>query len=146
MTRVVGIVGSELAKFTPQIEDEARELIRTILQVEGAEVVCSGGCHLGGVDVFAVQEAGRLGLESIVYPPAHQSWERGYRPRNIQIATTSEVVYCITVRRLPMGYKGMRFGECYHCGTGEHVKSGGCWTVKYARGLGKRGEVLVVGR
>jgi hypothetical protein len=38
----------------------------------------------------------------------------------------------------------MKFDLCYHCGTKDHVKSGGCWTVKYARKLGKQGKVIII--
>jgi len=31
----------------------------------------------------------------------------------------------------------MRFPFCYHCKSNLHVKSGGCWTAKYAERLGK---------
>jgi hypothetical protein len=38
----------------------------------------------------------------------------------------------------------MTFEMCYHCMSDTHVKSGGCWTVKYAKKIGKEGEVLVI--
>jgi hypothetical protein len=56
----------------------------------------------------------------------------------------STKVVCITVRELPLGYKGMRFDWCYHCRTGAHVKSGGCWTMKQAAKLGKLTELIVI--
>jgi hypothetical protein len=138
---VVGIVGSEAAKFNPATEALARELIRLVLS-PGDKVV-SGACHLGGIDVWAIEEAKALGLEYQEFPPKTKEWS-GYRARNLQIARAADRVVCITVRKLPEGYKGMRFPLCYHCNTAEHVKSGGCWTVKQALKLGKAAEVLVV--
>lgn len=147
----IGIVGSESAKFTPRTEALARQKIRdfiTAAMITSAPdrvVVCSGACHLGGIDVWAIEEARLLGLDTIEYPPKVLSWEQGYKPRNILIAEKSNYVVCITVRELPPGYTGMRFKMCYHCKTTEHVKSGGCWTVKYAQQLGKPGHIAVIG-
>src|SRR5262245_26596974 len=137
----IGIVGSEAAKFTPDTERQARAFIRERL-IPG-DVVISGACHLGGVDSFAIEEAKAFGLEFVEHKPRVLSWEAGYKPRNIRIAEDSDTVVCITIDTLPPTYTGMRFPLCYHCGTKDHVKSGGCWTVKYARKLGKPGEILV---
>jgi len=138
----VGIVGSEAAKFTPETEAATRALIRGHLQPD--DVVVSGACHLGGIDLWAVEEAKNLGLAYQEFAPLYHSWENGYKVRNIQIARDSDQVICITVRELPPSYSGMRFGYCYHCRTNEHVKSGGCWTVKYAKSIGKEGYVRIV--
>lgn len=140
----VGIVGSEALKFTSSTEATARDVIRKLLQRPGVEAVISGACHLGGVDVFAIEEGRKLGIATIEYPPTVLSWEQGYKPRNIAIANNSDEVYCVTVDVLPKGYNGMQFEICYHCGTRTHVKSGGCWTVKYARRTGRRTAVYVV--
>lgn len=132
---IVGIVGSEQAKFTAETEKRAREVIQDILRMPGVTAMCSGHCHLGGVDIFAENVADELGLKKIVYPPKQYNWEHGYKPRNLQIAKDSDIVYCITLAYLPDTYTGMRFKGCYHCqkhplGCKEfHVKSGGCWTA-----------------
>ena len=140
----VGIVGHEAAKFTPATEAEARRLIRKIFARTGADRVVSGACRLGGIDVWAIEEARAAGLATEEFPPATDDWDHGFKPRNIQIAEASDVVYSLVVDRLPASYTGRRFPLCYHCGTAEHVKSGGCWTVKYAKQIGRRGHVLVV--
>lgn len=143
MRRIVGIVGSEAAKFTPETELLARAVIHGLIR--GADLVVSGACHLGGIDIWAVEEARAMGIAVQEFPPARRQWSGGYRERNIQIAETSTEVHCITVRTLPPGYSGMRFDQgCYHCGTKNHVKSGGCWTTKYARSLGKPGRTVVI--
>ncbi len=139
----IGIVGSEAAKFTPETEAAARTAIRDLLRPD--DYVVSGACHLGGIDVWAMEEAHDLGLLTREFPPATHRWENGYKLRNIQIAQCSDRVVCITVRVYPPGYSGMRFPSCYHCRTTDHIKSGGCWTVKYAREIGKPTDVIVVG-
>lgn len=138
----IGIVGSEAAKFTPEGEAEARRIIRALLR-PGDEVV-SGGCHLGGIDIWAVEEAHEMNLYCHQYIPSVLSWEDGYKPRNILIAENSDVVFCITVNRLPKSYDGMTFSRCYHCNATDHIKSGGCWTTRYARKLGKLTDTIVV--
>ena len=139
----VGIVGSEAAKFTHETEQLARQLIR--LNLSPGDVVVSEGCHLGGIDIWAVEEAKALGLPApIEYLPKALTWDGGYKQRNIQIAQRAEKVLCFTVKTFPANYTGMRFPYCYHCHTDKHIKSGGCWTVKYAKSIGKPGEVIVV--
>ena len=128
---VVGIVGAEGAKFTPSGEQEARAIIRVLLSRPKSHLV-SGGCHLGGVDIWAEEEAAKLGVGMTIFPPRVQRWE-GYKERNLRIAEASDVVHCIAVARLSLDFNGPRFTFCYHCGTRRHIKSGGCWTVKRSR-------------
>jgi hypothetical protein len=141
---IYGIVGHEQAKFTPTTESAARDLIRRF--IGGGRVdaeVASGECPLGGVDAYARQEAERLGLPFLPFPPAFNAWE-AFKARNIQIGDVSDYVVSIVVETLPPTYRGRTFGLCYHCGVATHVKSGGCWTVKYARSIGKPGDVYVI--
>lgn len=140
--RKIGIVGSEGAKFTPQTEYKAKGIIKGLLS--SYDTVVSGGCHLGGIDIWAEEIADLFDLPKSIYVPRALSWSYGYKPRNLAIARESDIVYCITIKELPPNYQGMRFDYCYHCGTNEHVKSGGCWTVKQARLMGKPGEVIVI--
>lgn len=147
---ILGIVGSEGAKFTPTSEKVARQAIRHLLTAvtEPVSAVVSGACHLGGIDTWAIEEARTLGLPTREFPPRERNWSRGYRLRNIQIAQAADEVVCFTLRVLPPDWTGMRWDRCYHCpaGSDDHVKSGGCWTVKFAREqLGKRGVVIVLG-
>lgn len=137
----IGIVGSEAFKFTPESEAKARSLIRGLLS-EGDRII-SGGCHLGGIDIWAKEEGKKLGLEVFEFLPATLEW-KNYAARNRRIANNSQRIYCITVSAYPPGYKGMQFATCYHCKTDKHVKSGGCWTVKYAIAQGIPGQVLVI--
>lgn len=138
----IGIVGSEQAKFTKKTELAAREAVRSLLGRK--DVVISGECHLGGVDSYAREEAEAMGLKFIGYAPETHSWASGYKPRNMKIAEASDLVVCITLRKLPDKYKGMKFELCYHCNSKDHVKSGGCWTMKYAAELGKETRLIVI--
>jgi hypothetical protein len=140
----IGIVGSEAIKFTARTRAIARDHIRAILSAPGVTEVVSGACHLGGIDIWAAEIGRELGLKVTEFPPKKQSWSYGYRPRNILIAKNSDAVYCITVDKLPETYDGMRFDWCYHCKTRDHVKSGGCWTAKYAQKMGKPAFWIVV--
>lgn len=142
---ILGIVGSEAAKFTLETEMKARATIVTLLEFYSPDTVVSGACHLGGIDVWAVQEAIGLGCGVIECPPAFKTWQ-SFKRRNIEIAERSDRVVCITVSDLPPGFKeGGWERYCYHCKTHKHIKSGGCWTVKYAREkFGKPGEIVVI--
>ena len=127
----IGIVGHEAKKFTPETEAKAREVISSFLSP--GDILVSGGCHLGGIDIWAEEEADKLGLEKLIFLPAIQKWEGGYKQRNLQIVSNSDIVHCIVVAEYPKDYQGMRFDYCYHCKTNEHIKSGGCWTAKRAK-------------
>lgn len=144
MSRVIGIVGSEAAKFTPETEAKARRIILSLLQQEGVTGVSSGACHLGGIDLWAQEIGESLGLATFIYLPKTHSWATGYKPRNLQIVNVSDEVHCITLKRLPDNYKGMRFDKCYHCNATDHVKSGGCWTMQQARKKGKLGVLHII--
>lgn len=135
---IIGIVGNEAAKFTSGTEMQARKAIWAILSRPGVTGMVSGGCHLGGVDIWAEEEARMLGLEVIVHYPRVHRWSGGYRERNILIAKQCVELDNIVIANYPPHYTGRRFTGCYHCGTADHVKSGGCWTQKYARKLGKQ--------
>jgi hypothetical protein len=143
----IGIVGSEAAKFTPETEEEARHWIRVM--IEGAELVISGECHLGGVDIYAKEEALAAGIPFLPCPPMRLQWNGGYKERNLKIAKCSDILVCITVKDLPPGYTGMRFPFCYHHRDEQnvppHVKSGGCWTLRQAKLMGKTTELIVIG-
>lgn len=141
---VLGIVGHERAKFTPVTEFHARAAIRLLLQQFEPTLVVSGACHLGGIDVWAIEEAKTAGLLTAEYPPKTLRWHDGYKPRNILIAENSDVVSCVVVKEYPVSFKGRRFPLCYHCMTKNHVKSGGCWTLKYARRLQRQTRLIEI--
>lgn len=135
-----GIVGHEAAKFTPETEAKAKALIEHILLCEdgSGHTLVSGRCPLGGIDVWAEEFADTWNIDKIIHSPKVNNWTYGYKPRNILIAKDSLIVHNIVVKEYPENYKGMRFDFCYHCNTKDHIKSGGCWTAKYAQKLGKK--------
>jgi len=140
---IVGIVGSESSKFTEEGERRAKLAISNILNDWMVTEVVSGGCHLGGIDIWAVEMAKDFGIPVTEFKPEKLEWTY-YKKRNLQIADRSDVVFCITVDRLPENFTGMRFKSCYHCRTSDHVKSGGCWTMKQAIKMGKPGHLVVI--
>jgi hypothetical protein len=145
----LGIVGSEAAKFTQDTERAARMALRSMIKQCGANLVISGHSPLGGIDWWAIEEANALGVPTREYEPRVMAWAApgGFRTRNLKIALDSDIVACITLKELPPGYTGMRFPEgCYHCKTPpeDHVKSGGCWTLKQARRQGKINLLVVI--
>jgi hypothetical protein len=141
---ILGIVGAEGKKFSPEGIQIARLAIRQLLLEHLPSKVVSGACHLGGIDVWAIEEARQEGILTEEFPPKYHDWATGYKPRNLQIVKASDVVACITVARYWDGYVGMRFPSCYHCLTNTHIKSGGCWTMKEAVKRGKVGQLVVV--
>lgn len=134
--KYIGIVGHEAIKFTPAGERQARAEIWRILMEPDVTLV-SGHCHLGGIDIWAEEEADKRGIPKIIFKPEVLAWDPpgaiGFKDRNIQIARQSDVLYCLAVIRLADKYRGMKFESCYHCGSDDHVKGGGCWTMKRAR-------------
>jgi len=141
--KYIGIIGHEATKFTPEQEKQAREIIKDIIADDC--VVVSGGCHLGGVDIWAEEEALNSGRDLVVFCPKERSWHGGYKDRNLRIAALSDEVHVILVPDYPPGYQGVQFDMCYHCHTTSHVKSGACWTAKEARKLGKKTFYHIIG-
>lgn len=139
-----GIVGNEAAKFTLRTERLAREVIRGILH-DPLSTLVSGHCHLGGVDIYAEEEAQKLGREMIIHAPEKRQWQpNGYKERNLRIVEDSHTVHNIVVAELPVDFRGRRHPYCYHCyifgppATDGHVKSGGCWTALKAMDRGRK--------
>lgn len=143
LRRHVAIVGAAGDKFTADTEAEARKVIRGILRP--GDVLVSGGCHLGGVDIWAEEEADAMGLDKNIHLPETLRWSTGYRPRNMRIVRDCTEAHCIAAAAYPPDYAAVRYGElngrvhCYHCPHAPvaHVKSGGCWTLKCAMRFGK---------
>lgn len=123
------IIGHAADKFTEYTEALAKEAIRDILKP--GDILVSGHCHLGGIDIWAEEIAKELGCydKEHIHPPKIRAWEGGYKQRNLKIAEDAEEVYVIVVDKYPPNYISRRFNICYHCKTDDHVKSGACWTA-----------------
>lgn len=130
----IGIVGNAADKFTPKTRRWARHAIRDVIKEYSPTHVISGGCHLGGVDDWAVEIAEKLGVETIIHQPKTRSWTGGYRPRNLRIAADSDIVVCVVAAKYPKKFDERRFESCYHCQLRRppHCKSGGCYTAMRA--------------
>ena len=140
----VAIVGHGADKFTEAGEARARAVIRALLL--GATSMVSGHSPVGGIDIWAEEEARRAGIALDLKEPTALAWDPpggyGFKARNQDIARTGAACHVILADSYPPGYKGRRFATCYHCAridraTPEHPKSGGCWTGAYALRLGK---------
>lgn len=136
------IVGSEAKKFTRKGRERAKALINNLIL--GANAVGSGESPLGGIDAWTHELADELRVPFTPFPPKANSWEGGYKARNLAMAEWGDETVCITVDRLPDTYTGMRFKSCYHCNKDDHVKSGGCWTMKQAKIRGKQTRLFVI--
>jgi hypothetical protein len=124
----IGIVGAEGSKWTKSGEDRCKSAIRKLLEYAvGCDriKVVSGECPKGGVDIWARDIGDELLCEYEPHFPETNDWE-GFKARNLKIVERSDEIHVFTPDVLPGGYKTF----CYHCGTWEHVKNGGCWTAK----------------
>ena len=63
----IGIVGHEAKKFNAETEAKAREIIRSLLTSE--DTLISGGCHLGGIDIWAEEYADKMNLKKQIFLP-----------------------------------------------------------------------------
>lgn len=140
----IAIVGHEASKFTPTGEARARVLIAHLLTGESNTSLVSGGCHLGGIDIWAEEFAKRAGYPTHIFLPAGRSWNAGYKSRNIQIARTCDILHCLAVDHLPASFAGLTYSSCYHCSRTDHVKGGGCWTMNYAAKLGRPTKLHII--
>lgn len=141
MTKVA-IIGHEAAKFSDAAKLSAHVLIARILAGTPEPHLISGGCHLGGIDIWAEEAADRSGTPKTIFKPHARRWDPpgqiGYKQRNLQIAEACHEIHVIVVDDFPEGYKGRRWKYCYHCKREGHVKSGACWTANEAIAEGAR--------
>lgn len=121
----IAIVGADEKKWGSKfLAIAARQLIEKILKDNPGCVLVSGACPKGGVDIWAEQIADKLGVPKEIYPPRVNKWEGGYKQRNIKIAESCDKLACIEPYKV------------------DH--SGGIWTMKYAKKLGKPTRLLVM--
>ena len=125
-------------------------------------IVVSGHCPKGGIDIYAEEVAKDLDIPMEIFKPEVNQWNDkvlddlhggkfvtyGYKSRNIKIAETCDILYCIVPESSHKGMVGgLTYQEsdyCYHCLQFGHIKSGGCWTMKYAKKLGKETHLVVI--
>ena len=140
----IGFVGAEARKFTSKGERRAKDLIAMLVEqsLSNSLNIISGGSPLGGIDAWAEELADLWDIKKLIFKPETNQWNPlggyGFKKRNGDIAKTSDILHIIVVNEYPPEYNGMRFDNCYHCGSTTHKKSGGCWTGKLAQKLGKK--------
>lgn len=144
---ILGVVGAEAAKFTVETQQRAKGKLVQLYMQKKPELVISGACHLGGIDIWAVQIAQEMGIPTLEHPPEKLQWApNGYKERNLLISNDSEELVCVAVAEYPPTFKGMRFKHCYHHSppATDHIKGGGCWTLRQAEKLGKKTQLVIV--
>ena len=139
----IGLVGHGQDKFDIRTESIAKEIIYNLLddaeKIHGNIIMVSGHSPAGGIDIWAEEIAISLGILLDLKVPKQQKWDSyyGYKQRNLDIASSCDILHIIVVKDYTENYNKQRFDLCYHCKTTDHVKSGGCWTGKQAKKLGK---------
>jgi len=118
----LAIVGARESKWTPEQKEKVKGIIRDILTNCNVEILISGGCPKGGVDIWAEEIANDLGIVTAIFKPVKNNWEY-YKQRNIAIAHSCDKLICIE----PKGVKG-----------------GGTWTLCYAKTIGKETGLVEV--
>ena len=124
----IAIVGT--SHLTVEEHVKAAKAINDIIS-EG-DTVISGGAK--GIDQLAVCVARDRECGIDIRLPVIDEW-KGYKPRNQEIAEACDVLYCITTKT--------KTESCYHC-VMDHQRTGGCWTMKYAKSQGKKVELIVI--
>jgi hypothetical protein len=124
-------------------------------------ILISGHCPYGGVDIWAEEIADELGIEKEIYAPDINQWEdkhrtivgynhiydkvveteyeedlMGYKSRNKLMADKGNIVYCIVPDRHEL--------TCKHCKIMGHPSNGGCYTLNYAKKLGKETHLVII--
>jgi len=107
----VAIVGHAADKFSPAAEKAVKEYIREVISGRVFTHVISGECPLGGVDIWAHEIADELDVEFISKAPKENTWEGGFKPRNIAMARECDALYNIVVSHYPLNYKGKYYSR-----------------------------------
>ena len=158
MSIKIAIIGHASDKFNQITRRSAHSIIAGILEDYRPCILISGGCPMGGIDIWAEEMADKKGIEKIIYRPKYTQWDPdvntygkdayGFKARNLDIARNCDVLYNIVVRTWPENYRGTKYND-YHCAGKNmdkhpHVKSGGCWTLWEAYKQGKEVHFIII--
>ena len=87
-----------------------------------------------GIDRLVSEITLERGLQLHAFTSAANEWQ-AYKIRNEFIAEYCDILYCITTKT--------KNTPCYHCKL-DHQRTGGCWTMKYAKGLNKETHLVII--
>ena len=117
-----------------------KELFK-IIKRHPNSILISGHSPRGGVDIFVELFAKEFDIPTNIIPPQINQWldkdgKMGYRSRNLVIASECDILYCISTR--------LKTKSCYHCKTGDHERTGACWTMQKAKQMGKETKLIIL--
>lgn len=131
----LAVVGTSLG-LTDYEYDQARSIIDIEYhRIPRWEEIITGDAS--GIDEMVSNLQFTNGIKTTVFKTLEKHWEGkyGFKNRNVKIAESCDELVCITVQT--------KNGKCYHCKM-NHQRTGGCWTMKYAKSLGKPVRLYVV--
>ncbi len=117
----LAIVGAEDKKWNGKEKQAKDMLFKYLFELNNIELIISGGCPNGGVDIWSEEYANKHSIPILVFKPVVFNWVDGYKKRNIQIAEHCDtlLVFSPTVNN-------------------KLVWNGGEWTADYAEKSGKK--------
>lgn len=129
---IIAIVGT--SHLTSIEEMKAEKEIRDIImnRHSGNDHIVTGDAN--GIDEIVRDITDKMNIDSTRFKSKDKRWKE-YKKRNTKIAKFADYVYSITTKT--------KDEKCYHCNL-DHQRTGGCWTLKHAKELGKDGEVVII--
>jgi hypothetical protein len=167
----VAIVGPSQEKWTVEQAKKANAVIYDTLLIyklkDPNTVLVSGHCPKGGIDIWAELQANKIGVYNpdYIFKPEVNQWNdgiepdekldgtilghtlMGYKSRNIKIAKTCDILYCVVPNKKFHHIEAdvdLITDYCNYCDEDGHPTNGGCWTMKYAKKLGKETHLVVI--
>lgn len=126
----IAFVGT--SKLPEKLESKVVQVVG--LFVNGNEdIIISGGAK--GVDTVVERFADYAEIPKLIFKPEIELWEGGYKQRNLKIVEECEMLVNIVVNSK---------NYCYHHGTNDHDRSGGCWTALMAKKEGKFSQTIIL--
>jgi len=135
---IIGASGSKLDEY--ERFGAMKEIIKIVKQHKNPLII-SGHSPRGGVDILVELYAEEFNYPTKIIKPQVAQWgnkdgKMGYHDRNLVIASECDILYCITTR--------LKTKSCYHCKTGDHERTGACWTMKKAKEMGKPTKLIIL--
>lgn len=98
-------------------------------------MIISGGAK--GIDLLVKEICKEQNIQFLEILPEKQTWNY-FKQRNIRIAQMADKVISIST--------AVKTINCYHCKNQvwTHERTGGCFTMKYAKHLNKSTELIIL--